>query len=65
MANDREHAWPNVQTLTMEGQSAARAWVAMQDKVVVITGGTSGIGQVAAETFASHGARIRLVIPRE
>jgi NAD(P)-dependent dehydrogenase (short-subunit alcohol dehydrogenase family) len=61
MANDREHAWPNVQTLTMEGQSAARAWVAMQDKVVVITGGTSGIGQVAAETFASHGARIVLI----
>src|ERR1700680_650906 len=30
----------------------------MQDKVVVITGATSGIGQVAAESVASMGARI-------
>jgi NAD(P)-dependent dehydrogenase (short-subunit alcohol dehydrogenase family) len=33
----------------------------MQGKVVVITGGTSGIGQVAAEELASMGARIVLV----
>jgi NAD(P)-dependent dehydrogenase (short-subunit alcohol dehydrogenase family) len=33
----------------------------MQGKVVVITGGTSGIGQVAAETLAGMGARIVLV----
>jgi len=33
----------------------------MQDKVVVITGGTSGIGQVAAERLAGMGARIVLV----
>jgi retinol dehydrogenase-12 len=33
----------------------------MQGKVVVITGGTSGIGQVAAERLASMGARIVLV----
>src|ERR1700728_4262471 len=33
----------------------------MQGKVVVITGGTSGIGQVAAETLAKMGARIVLV----
>ena len=33
----------------------------MDDKVVVITGGTSGIGQVAAERLASMGARIVLV----
>jgi NAD(P)-dependent dehydrogenase (short-subunit alcohol dehydrogenase family) len=33
----------------------------MQDKVVVITGGTSGIGQVAAETLAHQGARIVLI----
>jgi NAD(P)-dependent dehydrogenase (short-subunit alcohol dehydrogenase family) len=33
----------------------------MQGKTVVITGGTSGIGQVAAETLASMGARIVLV----
>jgi NAD(P)-dependent dehydrogenase (short-subunit alcohol dehydrogenase family) len=33
----------------------------MQDKVVVVTGGTSGIGQVAAETLASQGARIVLI----
>jgi NAD(P)-dependent dehydrogenase (short-subunit alcohol dehydrogenase family) len=32
----------------------------MQGKVVVITGGTSGIGQVAAEQLASMGARIVL-----
>lgn len=30
----------------------------MKDKVVVITGATSGIGQVAAETLAGKGARI-------
>jgi NAD(P)-dependent dehydrogenase (short-subunit alcohol dehydrogenase family) len=33
----------------------------MQGKVVVITGGTSGIGQVAAEQLAGMGARIVLV----
>src|SRR5580658_10376359 len=33
----------------------------MKDKTVVITGGTSGIGQVAAETLAGMGARIVLV----
>jgi NAD(P)-dependent dehydrogenase (short-subunit alcohol dehydrogenase family) len=33
----------------------------MQGKVVVITGGTSGIGQVAAEKLAAAGARIVLV----
>jgi NAD(P)-dependent dehydrogenase (short-subunit alcohol dehydrogenase family) len=34
----------------------------MQGKVVVITGGTSGIGQVAAERLAAMGARIVLVV---
>src|SRR5262245_16495472 len=33
----------------------------MNGKVVVITGGTSGIGQVAAEKLAAMGARIVLV----
>jgi len=33
----------------------------MQGKVVVITGGTSGIGQVAAEQLAGQGARLVLV----
>src|SRR5580658_2110652 len=33
----------------------------MQGKVVVITGATSGIGSVAAETLAGMGARIVLV----
>jgi len=33
----------------------------MQGKVVVMTGGTSGIGQVAAERLAAMGARIVLV----
>lgn len=33
----------------------------MGDKVVVITGGTSGIGQVAAEQLAGMGARIVLI----
>jgi len=33
----------------------------MEGKVVVITGGTSGIGQVAAEELAAMGARIVLV----
>jgi NAD(P)-dependent dehydrogenase (short-subunit alcohol dehydrogenase family) len=33
----------------------------MQGKVVVVTGGTSGIGQVAAERLAGMGARIILV----
>jgi len=33
----------------------------MQGKIVVITGGTSGIGQVAAESLARMGARVVLV----
>ncbi|MGD0135535.1 MAG: SDR family oxidoreductase [Bryobacteraceae bacterium] len=33
----------------------------MQGKVVVVTGGTSGIGQVAAERLAGMGARVILV----
>jgi NAD(P)-dependent dehydrogenase (short-subunit alcohol dehydrogenase family) len=33
----------------------------MQGKVVVVTGGTSGIGQVAAEQLAGRGARLVLV----
>ena len=33
----------------------------MKGKTVVITGGTSGIGQVAAEALAQMGARIILV----
>ena len=33
----------------------------MQGKVIVVTGGTSGIGQVAAETLAGQGARIVLI----
>jgi NAD(P)-dependent dehydrogenase (short-subunit alcohol dehydrogenase family) len=33
----------------------------MEGKVVVLTGGTSGIGQVAAETLAGWGARLILV----
>jgi NAD(P)-dependent dehydrogenase (short-subunit alcohol dehydrogenase family) len=33
----------------------------MEGKTVVITGGTSGIGQVAAETLAKMGARIILI----
>lgn len=33
----------------------------MQGKVVVVTGGTSGIGQVAAEALAAKGARLVLV----
>ena len=33
----------------------------MQGKVVVVTGGTSGIGQVAAERLAAQGARLVLV----
>lgn len=35
--------------------------LAMQGKVVVVTGGTSGIGQVAAEKLAGMGARLVLV----
>ena len=33
----------------------------MQGRVVVLTGGTSGLGQVAAETLAAQGARIILI----
>ena len=33
----------------------------MKGKTVVITGGTSGIGEVAARTLAKMGARIVLV----
>ena len=33
----------------------------MEDKTVVITGGTSGIGEIAAETLATMGARIVLI----
>jgi short-subunit dehydrogenase len=37
----------------------------MRGKTVVITGGTSGIGEVAAEALAQMGARIVLVARRE
>jgi short-subunit dehydrogenase len=33
----------------------------MKEKTVVVTGGTSGIGEVAAEKLAEMGARIVLV----
>lgn len=33
----------------------------MEDKTVVITGGTSGIGEIAAQTLATKGARIVLI----
>lgn len=33
----------------------------MKDKVCVVTGATSGIGQVAAEALAGHGARVFLI----
>jgi short-subunit dehydrogenase len=33
----------------------------MRGKTVVITGGTSGIGEIAAETLSKMGARIVLV----
>ena len=33
----------------------------LKDKVAFITGGTSGIGQIAAETLATMGARIVLI----
>ena len=33
----------------------------MKDKVVVVTGGTSGIGEIAAEALARQGARIVMV----
>ena len=33
----------------------------MQGKTVVITGGTSGIGEIAAERLAQMGARIVLI----
>jgi NAD(P)-dependent dehydrogenase (short-subunit alcohol dehydrogenase family) len=35
--------------------------VRFQDKVVVITGGTSGIGLAAAREFASEGAKLAIV----
>ncbi|MGA9215207.1 MAG: SDR family NAD(P)-dependent oxidoreductase, partial [Methylocella sp.] len=34
----------------------------MKGKTVVVTGGTSGIGEVAAEKLAEMGARIVLVV---
>jgi len=33
----------------------------MQNKTVVVTGGTSGIGEVAALNLAGQGARIALI----
>ena len=38
-----------------------QAKLLMKGKTVVITGGTSGIGEVAAEALAQMGARIILV----
>jgi NAD(P)-dependent dehydrogenase (short-subunit alcohol dehydrogenase family) len=37
----------------------------MRGKTVVITGGTSGIGEVAAEILAKKGARIVLIARRD
>jgi NADPH:quinone reductase-like Zn-dependent oxidoreductase len=48
---------PSLQIIGQEYGSRAL----MRGKTVVITGGTSGIGEVAAETLAKKGARIVLV----
>ena len=37
----------------------------MKDKVVVITGGTSGIGKALAEKFGSEGSRILITGRKE
>src|SRR4029079_10066774 len=42
-------------------RSEHRSRALMRGKTVVITGGTSGIGEVAAEILAKKGARIVLV----
>jgi NADP-dependent 3-hydroxy acid dehydrogenase YdfG len=47
----------------LKGSHSAQARVLMQGKTVVITGGTSGIGEVAAKALAGLGARIVLVAP--
>lgn len=39
--------------------------IALKDKVVVITGASSGIGRAAARTFAAQGANVVLVARRE
>ena len=37
----------------------------MQDKVVIITGGSSGIGKAMAHVFGAHGSKILITGRRE
>jgi NAD(P)-dependent dehydrogenase (short-subunit alcohol dehydrogenase family) len=52
---------PRESEVGLTGTSGPRAEAAIKGKVVVITGATSGIGQVAAEKLAAMGARIVFV----
>ena len=48
----------------MHGRAGSRH-VSLRDKVVVITGASSGIGRVAALQFAREGCRVVLAARRE
>jgi hypothetical protein len=53
--------FPNVTLTTQDGKQVHFYDDLLKGKTVVITGGTSGIGEVAAEALAQMGARIILV----
>ena len=52
---------PVKQAPPFEVRSCIRDESLMRGKIVVITGGTSGIGEVAAVTLARMGARVVLI----
>jgi hypothetical protein len=63
---DGRSAWPIAAALLVGGAIAARAVVRarrsyeLRDKVVLITGGSRGLGLVLAREFARRGSRVAI-----
>ena len=55
----KEYQWPNIAAMMKNNQRDPRICTSdFKDRLVVITGATSGIGYNTARKFASHGARL-------